>query len=489
MEEKLIRVLLIDDDEDDYFITKDLISDIKTYNFDLEWESDYDRALQRIKDECHDVYLVDYRLGKQSGINLLSQAMRGGCRGPFILLTGQEEFSVDLDALKAGATDYLSKAKLDTYVLQKSILYALERNKVTEALYQNEQRYRNIFEYSSDAIIITDTDLLISDSNDSADKLLGLNDVRRPLESFFSNVSDYEFLESELRAGRSVSRECELLTKAGNSTITVWLNAGPFTDSVHNTYGYQVILHDLTARKRAERELLMAEKLSMTGRIARSIAHEVRNPLTNVMLSLEQLKMELPEDNETAGLYIDIINKNCRRINQLITELLNSAKPTELNLEPNDVHQMLRETLQLAEDRIKLLNIKLETSFDEKVPPFPFDKEKLKMAFINIVINAIEAMKEGDKRLRIETRRKGQTCVVSISDNGVGIPRENIGKLFDAFFTGKQSGTGLGLTTTHNIIMTHKGNIDIESEVGKGTTFHITFQLDPVLQPVNEVAV
>ena len=480
-----IKVLLIDDDEDDFFITKDLLSDSEQYNFVLDWEPSFNQALEKIVTAQHDIYLVDFRLGEQSGLQLIQAAQSSGQRGPFIILTGQEELAVDMAALQAGATDYLVKSRLDGYILEKAILYAIERNKVSEALHQNEQRYRGIFESSTDAILLCDQSLRCTMFNDSALRLLechkdyleGLS-----LRDMFLSEKDFNRYENDVLTGKNAGSEFELRNCSGAMLWCV-LTTAPLTDSLGNLKGYQTIFHDVSARKRAEREMIIAEKLSMTGRIARSIAHEVRNPLTNVVLSLEQLKMGI-EENEETKLYTDIISKNCKRINQLISELLASAKPTELDLQPNSINDTILETLELAQDRIKLLGIELITDLDKSVPCFPHDKEKLKMAFINIIINAIEAMKEeGTKRLRIATTVDNfDNCVVEIADNGVGIPQENIGKLFDAFFTGKKTGTGLGLTTTHNIIATHKGSIDIESEVGRGTTFFVSFDLNKLIE-------
>ena len=122
---------------------------------------------------------------------------------------------------------------------------------------------------------------------------------------------------------------------------------------------YQGIIHDLTLRKQAERDMLSAERLSLTGKIARTIAHEVRNPLTNLSLALDQLRSEIPADNESAKLYGDIIERNANRIEQLVGEMLNSSKPKELHLELTSVNEIIDDTLKLAVDRIKLKQIQL----------------------------------------------------------------------------------------------------------------------------------
>jgi signal transduction histidine kinase len=236
----------------------------------------------------------------------------------------------------------------------------------------------------------------------------------------------------------------------------------------------QGIIHDITKRKKAEMELRNMEKLAVSGRIARTIAHEVRNPLTNVNLSIEQLRNELGEKADEFQLYFDIIIRNCERINQLITELLNSAKPATLQNEAATINEIVMDTIALAKDRIDLKHIKLVQDL-KSTSKVTADKVKLQTALLNIIINAVEAMEENKGVLEVCTIDKFDTCKVVIKDNGAGIKKDDLNKLFDPFFSGKPKGMGLGLTTAQNIIFTHKGTIDVESEPGKGTTFVIGF--------------
>ena len=481
-----INVLLVDDDEDDFLITNHLLAEIKRVNFTLDWVSDYAEALEKIGSGRYDVFLIDYRLGMHSGIELVNRAVELGNRLPYIVLTGQDNESTDMSAFKAGATDYLIKSKLDSYILERAIRYALERNRINEVLYEKDRRARTLFENSSDGIFITDFNDYFLEVNMAGCNLFKAEKeslMKLQLPDLFALRDDYRVFR-EYRAGLAASgsggtKEVELRAMNGDK-INCIITTDFLTDSSGKIKGFQGIVHDITQRKKAERELLFAEKLGMTGRIARSIAHEVRNPLTNVILSVEQLKLELPPD-EDYNFFIDIISNNCRRINTLITELLESSKPAELNLMPNDIKSAVDSALLLAADRIKLLNITLIKDFEADIPPFPFDLLKLRTAFLNIIINAIEAMPVTGGRLKIAINRRKNFVLVTIEDNGLGIPKENIGKLFDAFFTGKKAGMGLGLTTAQNIISTHKGTIEIESEVGSGTRFIISFNLNNLL--------
>ncbi|MEP6746268.1 MAG: CHASE3 domain-containing protein [Bacteroidota bacterium] len=215
------------------------------------------------------------------------------------------------------------------------------------------------------------------------------------------------------------------------------------------------------------------EKFAATGRIARTIAHEVRNPLTNINLAMEQLKSEMGETDDSTILF-EMIQRNSNRINQLITDLLNSTKFAELSYGKTSINTLVDEALELAKDRIALYNIGVQKKYSADICDVAVDKEKLKIAFLNIIVNAIEAMEPGNGVLAITTRGENNKCVIEIADNGSGMDKESLGRLFEPYFTSKPKGNGLGLTNTQNIILNHRGVIQAESEKGKGTTFIIT---------------
>lgn len=478
---KPVRVCLIDDDEDDFILTRDLLIDIPTDEINIKWQSidwisDYDKALNALKKNQYDLYLVDYRLGKNTGVELLKEGIASGCNSPIIILTGKGDKEIDLLAMRSGAADYLVKDKIDSQMLDRSIRYALERSEAFEALRQSEKKFRNIFERSKEAIFIVDENGHFLDFNSTATELFGLGS-RGHLKNFqqlFPDPSDWhDFKNNVIKEGSLNEYEVTMLS-LGEDRITVLISATYEKPTPDQSGLIQGIIHDITRRKRAEQELRNMEKLAVSGRIARTIAHEVRNPLTNVNLSVEQLRNELGNAAEPFQLYFDIIIRNCERINQLITELLNSAKPATLQHEAATLNDIVNGTIALAHDRINLKHIKLVESLKSK-SKLNADKGKMQTALLNIIINAVEAMEEEKGVLEISTYDRGDHCYVQIKDNGTGIKKEDLNKLFDPFFSGKPKGMGLGLTTTQNIIFTHKGTIDVESEPGKGTTFVIGF--------------
>ena len=237
----------------------------------------------------------------------------------------------------------------------------------------------------------------------------------------------------------------------------------------------QLRINDLDNANKELIQMRRIEKFAATGRIARNIAHEVRNPLTNINLAIAQLKSDLPGIDTNSSILFDMVNRNSQRINQLITELLNATRFAELNYQPVLINTLLDEALDLAKDRITLKQIKVEKSYSAEKFTISADKEKIKIALLNIIVNAVEAIDTNDGVLKISIRKEGEKCLLEISDNGVGMDTVSLNKLFEPYFTTKQKGNGLGLTNTQNIILNHKGNIQVESIPGKGTSFFIRF--------------
>ncbi len=219
-------------------------------------------------------------------------------------------------------------------------------------------------------------------------------------------------------------------------------------------------------------ELRSIEKFAATGRIARTMAHEVRNPLTNISLASEQLK-EINSDNEEAGMLLSMIDRNVSRINQLVSDLLSATRIEQLQFEPSNINFLLEEALDQAQDRLDLRHIKVEKEFDGSLPELVVDRGRIRLAFLNIIVNAIEAMKNDTGYLRLKTYQRDQKCVIEFIDNGAGMDEETSQKLFEPYFTSKAKGNGLGLTHTQSIIINHKGNIQVNSRPGKGSTFTI----------------
>ncbi|MEI7752506.1 MAG: PAS domain S-box protein, partial [Candidatus Omnitrophota bacterium] len=223
--------------------------------------------------------------------------------------------------------------------------------------------------------------------------------------------------------------------------------------------------------KVSQDDLARSEKLAYTGRIAASIAHEIRNPLTNVSLSVGQLKKSgrIKPEGLVHG---EIIERNVARINFLITELLNCARPAKLNPQPYDIHQVIQDALTTEKGKISSQKVKVVKRLIAHPSILRIDKEHMGRVLLNLIENAVDAMPDGGK-LTITTEIKKDLFLIKVEDSGKGIPEKDIIKIFDPFFSTKPQGVGLGLVTCYGIIVSHGGTIEVESKWRTGTTFTI----------------
>lgn len=474
MKEKRKRILMVDDDEDDFFLVSTVLKDVAPDQYELTWASTYDKAIEAIDKHEHELYLVDYRLGMHTGLDILRHFQETGYEAPVIMLTGKGDYAIDNEAMIAGATDYLVKGDITGPELERAIRYGITEFKHLRAIAENERKYFGIFEKSHDIIILADCNMNIIDANPNAckklhyprEELLAMN----MKDLFFLEPEGHRFMEEICTDDAIVQQEFTFRDQSGKK-LSVLVNANKLDEQLGT---FLCVAEDITDKKREELEKRQQEKFVISGRIARVIAHEVRNPLTNIILAVGQFRQEDVVDPEDTTLYLDIIERNCTRINQLVTELLQSTRMMELHMQEHQLTDLVRNALALATDRLQLNGIKLQEDYTTESALLTADDEKMNIALLNILINAIEAMMPGKGVLTVATSIEGKTATIRIQDNGMGIPEENKARLFDPFFTSKTKGAGLGLTSTQNIIINHKGHIQVESVLGEGTTFIIT---------------
>jgi len=471
------NILVVEDDEDDFIILSEYLHGIKGRSFSIDWSKNYHDALKQLTRGAHDLYFVDYRLGARSGVDFLKEARQLNLEKPIVLLTGKGNYEVDIQAMQLGAVDYLIKTDLSSEKLERCIRYSLERAANIKALTASERKYRSIFEKSKDVVFVTDAELNFIDVNRTISNLLGYE----PAEITSLNLCDLvdhdhhrKYLRQMLQSKGEVNDwETVLRTKDGERKYCI-LTATTEDSGQPDVY-VQGIIHDITNLKKMENAKLQGEKLAAAGRLVRTIAHEVRNPLNNITLSVEQLQHLITDEHMC--LYMNIIQRNGKRINDLISELLNTSHPANNALEKQTLQQIIDDVITASIDRLTLKHIQLKVSYPNEALLVMADKEKLKLALLNIVINAVEAMEEHTGVLSLGLVAEGDKGVLTITDNGCGISEENVSHLFEPYFTQKRNGVGLGLTFTLNILQAHQANIDVSSEPGKGTTFTITFPL------------
>ena len=224
--------------------------------------------------------------------------------------------------------------------------------------------------------------------------------------------------------------------------------------------------------RKTEAQLIRSDKLAALGQLAAGIAHEIRNPLTSINILIHSMTENLPSEDSHKEDF-EVIEEEINRINEIVDQFLRFAKPAPPLLEKGEVLSVFEETLQLLRPQIEKQQIVVRKEF-QALLIIQMDREQMKQAILNLLLNAIQAMPAGGHlTLKARNSENGQWVHLSIQDSGIGIPGEDLNKLFDPFFSTKEGGIGLGLSIAHRIIDQHHGKIEVESAPGKGTLFTV----------------
>lgn len=228
-----------------------------------------------------------------------------------------------------------------------------------------------------------------------------------------------------------------------------------------------------------------ASRMKALGNLAAGVAHEVRNPLNSISITIQYLKDILNENSgsiEEAQECLDVIARQVKELDRIVEEFLQLARPTEMNLEKVELNTFISDLMFDYAGMLEVKNIELVKTFDNPYIFVRIDKDKFRQALSNIILNAIQAMPNGGLlSISVSENKTDKNAVIDISDTGVGIPQENIDRLFEPYFTTKPDGTGLGLSITYKIIEAHNGKIKVTSEEGKGSTFSIILPMEGVI--------
>jgi len=244
--------------------------------------------------------------------------------------------------------------------------------------------------------------------------------------------------------------------------------------------------------KAAQKKLMQSDRLASLGQLSASVAHEINNPVSGVLnLSMLMQRMLKPDGVppnriEEFRKYLSQVTNETARVGRIVSDLLAFSRRSKPQRTPGDLNRVVKTTLSLVEHKMKLSNVALESHLCENLPAILCDPSQLQQVVLNLVLNAAEATQSKPERhVEVSTEAAGDMVLLHVSDNGEGIPPENLARLFDPFFTTKSEGkgVGLGLAVSYGIVEAHGGDIEVKSTVGAGTTFTVSLPIAP--QPVH----
>jgi two-component system, sporulation sensor kinase E len=337
-----------------------------------------------------------------------------------------------------------------------------------------------VMESMSDGVVVTDREDKILMINKSAERMLPMvtdDLIEKTLEEAIADEEIRTFFTDNLRdLDRVLDREFTLgngYSRILSMSIMPLVRQGCITGNV-------IHIEDVTEKRAREARLRRAESLAALTTLTAGVAHEIKNPLASIGIHLELMKKEMngKRQIETRKVMENllIIKEEVDRLNRIVMDFLFTVRPMNAELSYGDLNRVVRELLDFMKFELAEADITLETELSRTNPQILMDERYMKQAVLNLLKNAISAM-PGGGLLRVQTIHKGNELCLKISDSGVGIPEENMEKIFEPYFTTKDFGSGLGLTLVYKIVKEHLGDIEITSKTGEGTTVLLSFPI------------
>lgn len=324
-------------------------------------------------------------------------------------------------------------------------------------------------------IVLTDQNNNILEYNSSAEEILNIK-KETVMEHGITEISFLEsYIQHVLLTGEQLENvEVKISLQESNAGKTILLDVLPLYDGPSQLIGIFAQFRDITTYQDLQKKVIESEKLSAIGKLGAGLAHEIRNPLTSI-IGLTQLLNESNQNNK----YLEIITDELERMKNLINQFVSLGKPTIVNPQHCNLNKIIQNTVDLMNSNAYLHNVNIKFDCTEPNIMVNIDESKIKQVLINFIKNAIEALPLGGSVLiELNTEFKNDIVHISIKDNGDGMTKEEVDKLGTPFFTTKDSGLGMGLPICFDIIKSHFGNIEINSEIGEGTTVHLFLPLD-----------
>jgi two-component system cell cycle sensor histidine kinase/response regulator CckA len=495
-----LRLLVVDDAPEHARMVEEFIRATDAWaNASIRIATSYDQALRAFEEHTYDVAFFDYLLGARDGLSLLREVRQAGVDTPIVVLTARGAEDIAVQAMKAGAADYLSKASLTTEALERAIRHALalhaeerQRWHAEAALRASEERFRALVENSSDALLLLDADGRVKYMTPSSVRHLGWTPEQLIGRSIleFMHPDDGErvggrLLESVDMPGTSIGGEVRFRHADGTWRIMEGVGVNRLADPA--VAGVVVNVRDITERRYLEEQLRQAQKMEAVGQLAGGIAHDFNNLLTAILGYCHLMLEEIPEGNQLRADLLEIQAAGDRAAS-LTRQLLAFSRRQMLQPQVVNINTLIKQLEKLLR-RLISEDVDLITVLSPDLHAVTADPASIEQILVNLAVNARDAMPKGG-RLTIETANvelddtyavthltmtPGQYVMLAVSDTGDGMDAATRARVFEPFFTTKEQGkgSGLGLATVYGMVKQSKGHIWVYSEPGHGSSFKV----------------
>jgi len=482
---EVIKVLLIGDNHEDISFIDEMLAKATNAYFDIKPATQLSAGLKCLAQEKIDIILLDLPTSGIHGIADFDRLQAQAVGVPVVVLGGVNDEVLAASALQKGAQDYLIKSQLDSNLLERSIHYVMERQRIQAELEHRTHEWQsllysldNIIKKNPDGIIIVNRKGIVFFVNPVAESLLHRRSDELIGEMFgFPVTSERTNLDIIHKGGGSSTVEMHVVEMEWKGEIVYLASLRDITERKEAQEALQKAYSDL---QESQVQLIQLAKMSAVGTLVAGVAHELNNPMMGILNYSQYCLKHTSEDDKLYPVLQDIQQETQRCID-IVKNLLTFSRTEreEESYQKKSCTVILERVLKLLSYRTVQQSVTYHTA--DGTPEVWMKANGIQQVFLNLISNALDALDGREKEeVHIDIRRNGDFVQVTISDTGVGISPENIQNIFDSFFTTKPvgQGTGLGLSISHSIIEEHGGEITCESESGIGTEFKVLLPID-----------
>jgi signal transduction histidine kinase len=398
-----------------------------------------------------------------------------------------EQIGARLDALTLAEAEVAGEAAAgrsgDAVVLVSHKIERIGRRmrNVEEVFSALKENLDQIMTNLQDGILLYTHDARAVLVSDSVERFLGINRAEilgAKLHDVFSRNTRLGRLVRESFDARMALVQEEITTETGRHVeISLDFIHDDRAASPQETLGALLTLHDVESVREIENDLELSRRLAAIGRLTAGVGHEVKNPINAIVVHLELMRNKLGGADHKAMRHLEVIESEIQRLDRVVQTLVDFSRPVELQLKEQDLRRVVSGVLMLASAELETRDVYVKSNLPDHPVMAKVDADLLKQALLNVVLNGAQAMAEGGK-LEVGLAEDGRMALISIHDQGSGIPADVRDKIFDLYFTTKKDGSGIGLAMTYRIVELHNGSIEVESDASHGTTFILRFPLN-----------